>query len=66
VQFDYLNSSSSKFIMKMLMSLKELIDDGFEFIIDWIYDEPDIDMKELGEEYNEMIGLKLNLIPVEI
>lgn len=65
-QFDYLNSSSSKFVLKLLMKTKELIDSGFSFKIDWYYDDPDLDMKELGEEYAEMADININLISVEV
>ena len=64
--FDYLNSSSSKFIFKLISCLKDLESKDINFSIDWYYDEPDIDMKELGEEYAELVGIKINLISVEI
>ena len=64
--FDYLNSSSSKFIFKLIKCLKDLESDGINFSIDWFYDEPDIDMKELGEEYTELAGIKINMISVEV
>ena len=64
--FDYLNSSSSKFIFKLISCLKELESKGINFSIDWFYDEPDIDMKELGEEYTELADIKINLISVEV
>lgn len=64
--FDYLNSSSSKFIFKLIKCLKDLQSSGINFSIDWFYDEPDIDMKELGEEYAELAGMKINMISVEV
>lgn len=64
--FDYLNSSSSKFIFKLIKCLKDLESTGINFSIDWFYDEPDIDMKELGEEYAELAGMKINMISVEV
>ena len=64
--FDYLNSSSSKFIFKLIKCLKDLRSSGINFSIDWFYDEPDIDMKELGEEYAELAGMKINMISVEV
>ena len=64
--FDYLNSSSSKFIFKLIKCLKDLQSSGINFSIDWFYDEPDIDMKELGEEYTELADIKINMISVEV
>ena len=64
--FDYLNSSSSKFIFKLISCIKGLESKGINFSIDWFYDEPDIDMKELGEEYTELADIKINLISVEV
>lgn len=65
-QFDYLNSSSSKFILKLIMCIKELQENGFNFRIEWYFDQPDIDMRELGEEYKDMLGMEIKLIPIEI
>ena len=64
--FDYLNSSSSKFIFKLIKCLKDLESSGIHFSIDWFYEEADIDMKELGEEYTERAGIKINMISVEV
>jgi len=64
--FDYLNSSSSKFIFKLISCLKDLESKDINFSIDWYYDEPDNDMKELGEEYAELADIKINLISVEV
>ncbi len=64
--FEYLNSSSSKFVLKLILKLKEILVSGDELEIDWYYDEPDIDMKEMGEEYAEMAEIPINLIPVEV
>ena len=65
-RFDYLNSSSSKFVLKLIFSLKALESKGINFVVDWVYDEPDIDMKELGEEYAEIVDIQINLISVEV
>ena len=64
--FDYLNSSSSKFIFKLIKCLKDLESVGINFSIDWFYDEPNVDMKELGEEYTELADIKINMISVEV
>jgi len=63
--FDYLNSSSSKFILKVILKLKNISSET-PVQINWHYEEPDIDMKEMGEEFSQMAEMDIKLVQVEI
>ncbi|MBT3361520.1 MAG: DUF1987 domain-containing protein [Rhodospirillales bacterium] len=57
VQFDfelvYFNSSSAKVLMGLFDMLDETAAEGNAVVINWIYDEEDDNMEELGEEFAE-------------
>jgi hypothetical protein len=55
LQIDYLNTSSSKEILQMLYRLNELNDRGFDATVYWTYQESDIDMLEVGRDYEHMV-----------
>ncbi len=64
--FDYINSSSNKFVLQLLLKVKALEQFGVTLMIEWYYDEPDTDMREIGEEYIELTGLPINLVSLEV
>jgi len=45
---DYFNSSSAKFFYDIFLDLKRLSLSGIPVIIEWLYEEEDIDLKEAG------------------
>jgi hypothetical protein len=55
LQIDYLNTSSSKEILQMLYRLNELKERGFDATVHWAYHECDIDMLEVGRDYEHMV-----------
>ncbi len=57
--FMYLNSSSSKKILEILMLLKKLLPDNKLEII-WNYRKDDEDMLEEGRDFEQMTKLKFN------
>ena len=48
VDLNYFNSSSAKFFYDIFIELKRLTQSGFPVIVEWFYDEEDIDLKEAG------------------
>lgn len=52
--FEYFNSTSAKFIMDILMKIAELRENGMDISIKWCYDEMDTDMKDTGEEMEDL------------
>ena len=66
-KFAYFNTASARKIYEVLAVLDEINDSGkSEVKINWFYDEPDIDMKMAGEEYDELIGIEIvhNSVPI--
>jgi hypothetical protein len=63
--FEYLNSGTSKVILQMLKSLKDLSPSGHKLIINWYYEEGDDDIMERGEYYASILDVKINFIEVE-
>lgn len=63
---EYFNTSSSKWILKLFYLLDEINADGKRVIVSWNYDCDDEDMKEAGEDYNNMVDFNIDLIPQEV
>ena len=63
--FEYLNSGTSKVILQMLKSLKDLAVTGHTLVVNWYYEEGDDDILERGEYYASILDLKINFIEVE-
>ena len=62
----YFNTSSSRRFIEVLTMLEDYHkSNGGNVIVNWYYEENDIDMLESGEEYAEDVDLDFNLIPVE-
>lgn len=60
LNFDYLNSGSQKFLVSLLKLLKESKDKGVlsENRIIWNYQDYDEDMRETGQDFEFVSGLK--------
>ncbi len=59
----YFNTSSSRSILDMLNILKRYEMSGGEVVVNWHYDERDIDMEEEIEDYMIESELEINMIP---
>jgi hypothetical protein len=55
LQLDCLNTSSSKEILQMLYRLNELKERDFAASVNWLYHENDLDMLEVGHDYEHMV-----------
>jgi hypothetical protein len=54
IDLTYFNSSSAKFIFDILSELRRLNKGNRAFVAEWYYDEDDPDIKEAGEEFQEL------------
>ncbi len=61
-QIDYINTSSSKFILNFLHVFEDLYKSGYEVIIHWYYD--DVDSCETGEDVKSLIEVPFELISI--
>jgi hypothetical protein len=65
VEMEYLNSGTSKYMLKILKIIKEIDNLGFDLKINWIYEEGDDDILERGEYYASILDLKITFIEME-
>lgn len=58
IRFDYFNTSSLKYFLIILSSLKEISDNGKKLEIVWWYDSEDESMLEAGKNLEELSELE--------
>lgn len=64
-KLDYFNTSTSKWILTILSKLKEKQDQGCDVIVNWYFQEEDVDMRDDIMNYIEDTGLVINLVPFQ-
>lgn len=57
MKMNYFNTASSKMLLDILFALEEMAEDGKNIKIHWHFKENDEDMKEAGEEYEEIVEI---------
>lgn len=63
IKLTYFNTSTSRSILDILNLLRDYEEDGGEVVVNWHYDENDIDMEEDIDDYIIDTGLEINKIP---
>ena len=53
----YFNSASQRYLLEVLTSFEKLIEKGKQINIEWYYPEDDEEMREAGEEYQDLINI---------
>ncbi len=64
IELEYFNSSSAKFLYDIFFTLKKLTSSGVPVIVEWCYDEEDVDMIEAGEDIAQLAEMDFKFIPV--
>lgn len=59
---DYISSSSVISVKQVLTRIKAMNAEGADIEVLWHYDPSDPDIKELGEEYEKVVGIKLKFL----
>lgn len=62
LNFEYLNSSSSKYLIRFLDHLRHIEEQGCICQVNWYYD--DEEFLEYGQDFEDVSNLKFNYIPV--
>ena len=62
VDLAYFNSSSAKFFYDIFLELKRLFNTGVPVVIEWVYEEEDIDLKEAGTDISLLAGIEFTYI----
>lgn len=65
IRFEYINTSSSKFIFEILKKLEKLSNAGNDVTINWYYEEEDEDMMETGEDFQSIINIPIHILKIE-
>jgi hypothetical protein len=64
--FDYFNSTSAKYILDIFKILKSISDKIGKLTIQWLYEEDDEDMYEVGMEMSRMSGLTFKYVKIDV
>lgn len=59
---EYFNSSSAKFLFDIFSELKRLASSGIPVVVEWFYEEEDIDMKEAGSDIASLVEMEFTFI----
>jgi hypothetical protein len=65
IEMEYLNSGTSKYMLRILKKFKEVEKDGFPVKIRWVYEEGDDDIQERGEYYASILDLDIEFVEIE-
>jgi hypothetical protein len=60
---EYFNSSSAKFFYDIFSELKRLGTNNIPVIVEWFYDEEDIDQKEAGLDIALLVEMEFVFVP---
>jgi hypothetical protein len=63
-QFEYINSGSSKFILRFFHLIRRQYDAGNDCIINWYYEEDDENILDLGQHYKNTFRLPFKFIEI--
>ncbi len=61
-KLEYFNTASSKVLLDVLLKFEEINDEHGNVTIKWHYHEDEEDMKEAGEEYQDIVTLPFEYI----
>lgn len=64
VKMDYFNSSSAKFMYDIFEELNAIHENGLPLEIHWYFEHDDDDMREAGEEMQNLIEMEFQFIAV--
>lgn len=62
IDLDYFNISSSKRILVLLYKLNELVEEGKDVSVQWLYRKADEDMYEVGQDYAYMVRVPFEFV----
>lgn len=63
-QFEYINSGSSKFILRFFNLIKKQYDLGNDCIVNWYYEEDDENILDLGQHYMNTFKLPFKFVEI--
>ena len=64
MSFRYFNTSSSKCFLDLFRALKKIEQSGSKVSVNWYYERNDSEMKQMGEDYADLVDLSFNYIEI--
>jgi hypothetical protein len=64
IQLEHFNTSSSKSLIGILKRFEAIKKEGRDVIINWHYEADDEDILEAGENFESVIAIPFNMVPV--
>ena len=64
-RLQYYNTASSKVLFVIMQKLESVYESGKDVLIKWCYPEEDEALEEAGEEYDDLIDVPFELIPLQ-
>ena len=64
VKLEYFNTSSSKCLVELFRKLEAILESS-AVKVEWYYEEEDEDMMESGQDFQHILKIPLELIPIE-
>jgi len=55
IKLDYINTASLKVLMDLMYKIEEAVHSGKNIVIKWFYPDDDIEMLEIGEEFERLV-----------
>ena len=63
-KLEYFNVASSKAILDILIKFEEIQASSNKLKINWHFSEQDLDMKDAGEEYADIVEVPFSFLPI--
>lgn len=64
-KLDYLNTASSKALLSLFLVVEDAVKNGINAKIKWYFEEDDEDMKDIGDEYADIIQIPFEIIQID-
>ncbi|MCQ2216195.1 MAG: DUF1987 domain-containing protein [Bacteroidales bacterium] len=61
-KLEYFNTASSKMLLDVLLKFEEINDNVGNVVVKWHYHEDEEDMKEAGEEYQDIVSVPFEYV----
>jgi len=65
-RMNYINTSSSRHILDLLKKLETIDKTKSVTTVSWIYEHDDQDMEEAGYDYQSIVDVTFNLVPIKV
>lgn len=61
----YFNTTTAKQFQNLLITVKRIREYGKQVKVDWYYEDGDLDMREVGEDFQKLTGIEFSMKEVD-